>query len=205
MEKNFVVFEGLDAAGKSLMAKKLKLFLEKNGFAGRVFLTAEPSQSPFGKELREMLKSESSPKNNAQKFLELYVKDREFHLEHEILPTLNEGKIVLCDRFKYSTVVYQSVQGISVEKILQMHDGMVVPGLVLVLDIDPRLALKRIACSARGARDVFEREAFLQKAREKFLQLPKILPKENIKIIDASMPKKEVFSAVVSEAKNVLF
>lgn len=204
MEKNFVVFEGLDAAGKSLMAKKLKVHLEKNGFFGKVFLTAEPSQSPFGKELREMLKNESNPENNAEKFLELYVKDREYHLAHEILPALRDGKIVLCDRYKYSTIVYQSVQGISVQKILSLHNGMAVPDLVLIFDLGEKIALDRISGSARKKFDVFEKEGFLKKVRKKFLGLPQLLPKENIRIIDASKSKSKVFWEIKKEVEKIL-
>ncbi len=202
MPGKFIVLEGVDAAGKSLMAKELASFLEKKGFS--VFLTAEPSKSDFGQKVRALLRSEHDPQKNARTFLDLYVNDRKIHLEKEILPALKKGKIVLCDRYKYSTIVYQALQGIPVEKILSLHEKMLVPDLVLVLDVPLKVSLKRIEKSHRDGIDTFEQEKFLRQVRKKFLSLSSLLPKENIKVIGAAKPKKLVLAVLKKEVQSLL-
>ncbi len=187
----FVVIEGLDGSGKGTMVREAKKFLLRKGIAEeRIFCTAEPTHGYFGKKLREMLSSSIEPNVNARQFLDLYVSDRKEHLEKEILPALKEGKIVLCDRYKYSTFVYQQLQGISLEKIAAMHEGMQTPDLAIILDIPVDDALKRIG--RRKKIEVFERREFMQKVRQCFLQLKEIFPQEDIVFIDASRSVAQV-------------
>jgi len=187
----FAVFDGLDGSGKGTMVKEAHRFLLEKGVAPeRIFTTAEPTHGYFGKKVRELLSAQIDPSLSAKQFLDLYVADRKEHLEKEITPALAAGKIVLCDRFKYSTFVYQSIQGIPLEKIRSLHSGMSVPDLVFILDLPVDDALKRIA--RRTKTEVFEQRAFMEKVRMGFLSLKEIFQKEEIIFIDASRPKKSV-------------
>jgi dTMP kinase len=144
-----------------------------------------------------MLQSQTDPSSNATELLGLYLSDRKEHLEKEILPALKQGKVVLCDRYKYSTIVYQSVQGLPIQHLIDLHLGMKVPDLALIFDLDANIALHRINNSAlRKGTEKFEKKEFLQKAREAFLLLETLLPQENIKIIDASLPKNKVLEQI---------
>ena len=138
----------------------------------------------------ELLKTSPKPELNAPQFLDLYVADRKEHIEKELLPALKENKIILCDRYKYSTFVYQALQGIPVEKIKKLHEGMPVPDLIFILDVPAKTALERI--SKRKQLDSFEKKDFLEKVRNGFLSLKEIFPEENIHIVDASKSIKEV-------------
>ncbi len=204
MVGKFIVFEGIDGSGKSLMNKLIKKYLikELNYSKNQVVLTFEPTNNKFGLKAREIQKKESNPLKSGEKCLELYIKDREQHLEKLIKPALSENKIVLCDRYKYSTFVYQSLQGIEEQKIIELHKKMLKPDLVLIFNVTPETALKRI--SSRGKLEKFEEKKFMEKVAKKFLKLKEKFPNENIKIINAEKNKKEVFEQVKKEIKTLL-
>ncbi len=203
MSGKLYTFEGVDGAGKTTIIKEVQKALLKKGVKKRqIILTAEPSDSAFGRKVREMLSSGKNPSEDGEEFLALYVLDRKFHLKKTILPAVFDGKIVLCDRYKYSTLVYQSLQGISPKKIVQMHKGMLVPDAVFVLDLPVEKALERLSNSHRKNSELFEKKPFLAKARKKFLGLKKFFPKEKIIVVDASKPLKETAEKIASIIKK---
>ena len=201
----FLVFDGIDGSGKSWASRETKQYLLNNRLKENdILLTAEPTKGQYGQKARQMLQSQTDPGSNAKELLNLYISDRKEHLEKEILPALKQGKIVLCDRYKYSTIVYQSVQGLPIQHLIDLHSGMKIPDLVLIFDLDQNIALKRINSSiARKGIEKFEKKEFLQKARESFLLLETLLPNENIKIIDASMPKAKVMEELISVLESL--
>jgi len=181
----FIVFDGLDGSGKGTMVKEAHKFLLKRGVpAERIFTTAEPTHGYYGKKVRELLATQIDPQLNARQFLDLYIADRKEHIGNTIAPALAKGKIVLCDRFKYSTFVYQALQGIPLEKISALHEGLPSPDLAVILDLPVDNALRRIG--RRKKIEVFERRQFMEKVRIGFLELKKIFPHEEIVFIDAS-------------------
>ena len=181
----FVVFDGLDGSGKGAMVREAKKYLVAKGIPEqRILITAEPTRGYHGKKVRELLAGTVNPDVNAAQFLDLYVQDRKEHIEREILPALRDGKIILCDRYKYSTFVYQQLQGIAAQKIAALHGGMPVPDLVFVLDLGVDAALERIG--RRRKADSFEKREFLEKVRKSFLSLKGAFPAEQIIFIDAS-------------------
>lgn len=199
----FVVFEGIDGSGKGTIIKETKRFLLQKGIKEeQILITAEPTPGFYGKKVRELLKTNVNPNVNAQQFLELYVADRKEHLEKQLRPALNADKIILCDRYKYSTFVYQSLQGIPVEKIKELHKGMLVPDLIFILDVSPTISLKRI--SKRKQLEAFEKQDFLEKVRNGFLASKETFPEENIQIIDASKKIREVKQAVSEKLWELL-
>lgn len=203
MASGFFVIEGLDGAGKTSVIQEVKKLLVKCKVpASKIVVTAEPTDSAFGKRIRQLLASKKKVKSGAKEFLELYVLDRKHHLKSVILPALFDGKIVLCDRYKYSTLVYQSLQGVNPKKIAKMHAGMLKPDAVFVLDINEGTALKRISSSKREKLELFEKKVFLKKARKKFLSLKKFFPGEKIIVLDGSKPLKQVAEKVFSLLKK---
>lgn len=194
MQGIFVVFEGLDGSGKGAIIKEVEKFLLSKGFPEeKILLTAEPTRGLYGRKVRELLKSSVDPDVNAKQFLDLYVADRKEHIEKEILPALEDGKIILCDRYKYSTFVYQSLQGIAASVIEGLHKGMPVPDIVFVLDVPVNAALERInSDTKREHLESFEKTGFLEKVRKGFLNIRKIFPRENIIVVDASGALNEV-------------
>ncbi|PIN85383.1 MAG: dTMP kinase [Candidatus Diapherotrites archaeon CG11_big_fil_rev_8_21_14_0_20_37_9] len=198
MKGLFVVFEGIDGSGKGTILRHAYDFLVAKGIKKEnLILTAEPTPGFYGKKVRELLSTDVDPKVNAMQFLDLYVADRKEHIEKVLKPAIDSGKIILCDRYKYSTFTYQQIQGIPIEKISVLHKSMVVPNLVFILDVPADVALKRISSdSKRNTKEVFEKKDFLENVREGFLKSKKIFPNENIVIVDSSKSIEKVSAEI---------
>ncbi|URA10138.1 dTMP kinase [Thermospira aquatica] len=164
----FVVFEGIEASGKSTQAKLLYERLIREGWGA--ILTHEPGDTPVGKKLREIVLSE--PMDRLTELL-LFLADRREHVMRVIAPALHEGKVVLCDRYLYSTVAYQMYgRGLRKEFVDELHTeivGNIFPRRVYLLDIDVEEAFRR----KKGTLDRIEQEslAFHQRVREGFLDM----------------------------------
>lgn len=204
MTGKFIVFEGLDGSGKgTMLAKTAEWLFNSNKGYDKILLTREPTFSGYGKQIRKLLKSDREPLTKAKQLLQLYLDDRKEHLDTIIKPALQLGSIILCDRYKYSTICYQQAQGIPVEKIISLHERMLVPDLVLILDVEPETALQRIR-SGRSSIEKFEKDFFLGELRENYLRLERLLPKEPIKVIDANSPIDETFERVKRAVSRAL-
>ena len=188
----FIVFEGIDGSGKSTMLKETASWLGGKVGSNNVIVTAEPTKGELGKKIREIL-AFGKAEENAEELLELYVKDREEHLDKVVKPALGAGNIVLCDRYKYSTFAYQVAQGIEQGKVIELHSGFAVPDLAVVFDLPVEVALSRISNSARrGKLERFEAKEFLEKVRKNFLKCGEVFEGERIEVIDASVSKEKV-------------
>ncbi|MEM4598781.1 MAG: dTMP kinase [Candidatus Diapherotrites archaeon] len=198
----FIVFEGIDGCGKGTMLSLAAKWLFSMEF-DNILLTREPTYSGVGKQIRGILKSDTNPVEKAKLMLSLYIEDRKEHLEKVIRPALRLNSIILCDRYKYSTICYQHAQGIPIEKIIAAHRRMLIPDLVLILDVDVDTAIARMSLE-RKVKEKFEQRDFLKEIRETYLEIPNLLPDENIKIIDANRSTEEVFESVKKEISKVL-
>jgi len=197
MKGILIVFEGIDGCGKTTQLKLARKFFVEKGIPPRqIVSTKEPTNGVYGRKAKALQKKDIDPKTNALKCLELYVKDRREHLRKKIIPALRSGKIVLCDRFKYSTLAYQSAQGISEKKIVSMHKGMRAPDIVLVFDLPVSKALNRIKSSRKSNLQKFEKKKFLEEVRKKFLQMKTFFPGENTRFVDAGGSIQETFKEV---------
>ncbi|MEM4662451.1 MAG: dTMP kinase [Candidatus Diapherotrites archaeon] len=198
----FIVFEGIDGCGKGTMLSLTAKWLFSMEF-DNILLTREPTYSGAGKHIRNILRLDKEPSEKAKLMLSLYLEDRKQHIENVIKPALRLNSIVLCDRYKYSTICYQHTQGIPIEKIIAAHKRMLIPDLVLILDVDVDIAMARMSAE-RKTREKFEKKDFLADVRSVYLRLPDILPDENIKIIDANKTTDEVFESVKREVGKVI-
>ncbi len=199
----FVVFEGLDASGKGTMLARTAEWLFNSHAVDKILLTREPTNSSHGKQIRKLLQKDEEPMTKAKQLLNLYLEDRKEHLQKVIKPALQLNTFVLCDRYKHSTICYQQAQGIPLEKIIALHERMLVPDLTLILDVSAETALERIGKN-RAKYEKFEKKFFLEELRQNYLALKKQLPGENIKVINAELPEDEVFSQVKRAVSGVL-
>jgi len=184
-----VVVEGIDGAGKTTLARNIYFRLENKGFPA--IFTFEPTDGPWGKKLR---RSFSSPGRLApEEELELFLKDRKEHVERIIRPSLGQGKIVVCDRYYFSTMAYQGARGLDPEAIRKTNETFApTPDLVFLLELEPEAAIKRIRESRGEVPDNFEQLAYLKKVAGIF----KGLSDPFITRIDASLtPEKLLDSA----------
>jgi dTMP kinase len=196
----FITIEGPDGAGKTTQAGKLVEYLKSKG--KRVIATREPGGTALGEQLRKiLLDPEGSPVSSAEALI--YAACRAQLLEKMVIPALKEGFIVVCDRFVDSSLAYQGyARGIGINRILQLNKwviGPYWPDITILLDIDPAESLKRLT----GGKDRLESEAleFHQKVREGYMKVREMFP-DRIKVIDASLPVKEVFERLVAELEK---
>jgi len=199
----FIVLDGLDGSGKSEIVKLLFNHISANNKYD-VLITMEPSEGKYGKEIRDILASEKDPKINGNKILELFIKDREDHLKNTIIPFLNksddhEANVVICDRYYYSTIAFQATQGLDMKMLIELNKEFLKPEITFIMDIKPETALERIK---NREKEKFENIEFMIKLRSRFLDLPRLLT-DNIKIIDASKSKEDVFKDIKKEVDKL--
>ena len=186
-----IAIEGIDGAGKTTLARRLKEWLESKGHEAEVI--KEPGDSEWGRKIRESYDREL----DAREELELFLKDREENVRSKILPALRREAIVIMDRYYYSTMAYQGARGIDVEEIRRRNEEIAPkPDVVLLLDCEPEVCVERI--KKRGKANRFERLEYLKKVREKFLEVAE--KDERVRVIDASRGFEEVFE----EAKAIV-
>ena len=171
----FISFEGIDGSGKSTQIKKLARFLETLDFD--VIITREPGGSVGGEEIRNLLLQGQVDRWSAETEILLFTAARRDHLERIILPAINEGKIVLCDRFTDSTRMYQGMRGPNLRTLVDMLNAKVInhdPDLTIIIDIDPEISLKR-AKSRKTSEERFEDFGveLQMKMRQGFIELAK--------------------------------
>lgn len=155
MKKNglFIVVEGADGAGTTTISKYLANEVSQRVGKNNVVLTHEPSGYSIGKFIRTILKKEANVKSEMA-MLHLFIADRAEHTKRKIIPALQDGKVVISDRYYPSTVVYQSVKNGDVLKLfrymdLLLHDrqsknqGIIQPDLALYLRCEQKVLSER--------------------------------------------------------------
>jgi len=179
-----IVFEGIDGSGKSVQAGLLKEKLKDKGFD--VVSFQEPSGSKWGREIKNkaLYPDSLSPEEE----LDLFVKDRRENVEKNLKPALEKKKIVILDRYYFSTISYQGARGIDTERIRKVNEQFAPPAdLVFILDIDARTGLDRIK-ERKNKERLFEREDYLAKVGQIF----RSLKEKNFIHLDALEAEEEI-------------
>jgi len=162
----FIVIEGIDGTGKSTQSKRLAEWFRSRG--REVALSREPTDGPWGKKLRE---SETTGRLSAEEELECFLNDRREHVEMSIKPALAEGKVVILDRYYFSTMAYQGARGFDPAEIRRRNEAFAPqPDLLLILDLSVESAHGRIGARGDTANE-FEQRDTLGRCREIFLSL----------------------------------
>ncbi len=198
MKGRFIVFEGIDGAGKSTQIEKLRQKLVSEG--RKVFITAEPTQSVTGGILRDALSG--NYKRSATELAAMFLSDRVFHNVNEsvgINQALSKGFDVISDRYYYSSFAYQGLDS-DIDWVIDMNlncPDIRKPDLCIFLDLDAEKSKARIDTN-RATVEIFEKEEILNKIRSKFFDVFKRLPDENIAIVDASGSVDEVAEKIAA-------
>jgi dTMP kinase len=201
MKGCFFSFEGPDGAGKTTIIAKLEIFLREKGFA--VLSTREPGGVRIAEAIRSIILNPDHTEMDGRTEALLYAAARRQHLLEKIIPAVEAGNIVLCDRFVDSSLVYQGfARGLGVDEILQINqfaiDGYF-PSLTIYFDIDPKIGLERIQKNKQREINRLDMESlsFHYKVREGYLKLAERFS-ERIITIDASKTIDEVFAMTVT-------
>ncbi len=201
----FVALEGPDGSGKSTIAKLLGSYLEEKGLAYTI--TREPGGTHIGEQIREIILDKENTEMSAQAEALLYAAARGQHVEEKIVPALEEGKIVLCDRFVLSSLAYQGRgRRLGIERVKMINDfaiGDTYPDLILFFHIDPSITLKRKTENIDVDRLELEGDLFHQEVYKGYMEVLEKYPK-NIKKIDATGSIQEVLDQSIREIDILL-
>ena len=161
----FVAFEGIEGAGKSTQVARLAENVRRRGY--EVVETCEPGGTPFGRHLRDLVMKPRDEPPMALTELLLYLADRAQHVEQLILPALERGAVVLCDRFSGSTIAYQGYgRGLDLDVVTRLDAAArrgLWPHLTVLLDCPLELGLRRATGDDRMQRERIEFHRRVQK------------------------------------------
>jgi dTMP kinase len=199
----FITFEGGEGCGKSTQSRLLLKRLERRNVP--TILTHEPGGTALGNELRKVLKRKGGSSISPRAELFLFAASRAQLVVEVIHPALQEGKVVICDRFSDSTLVYQGYgRGLDltfVETLNNMATGNLKAGLTVFLDIPPDQGLAR----KRSLEDRFESEdlSFHRRVREGYVKMAAAEP-DHWLVIDASLPKAKIGDIIWDRVNELL-
>jgi len=193
----FITFEGPEGSGKTGQIALLTEYLREQGYS--VLATREPGGTPIGDQIREILSNVDNTAMKPRTEILLFQASRAQLVEQLILPSLSEGKIVLCDRYADSTIAYQGyghrVDLEQLRQIVRFATGGLTPDLTLLLDVDVEVGLKRRASAGDWNRLDAYAVAFHKRVREGYHQLAKQEPERWV-IVDAGQPFDDVQSDI---------
>jgi len=183
----FITLEGPEGSGKSTQIKRLAKRLEEMGYS--VITTREPGGTPIGDQIRQVLVRMENKELHPRTEILLFLAARAQLVEQVIKPALQDGKIILCDRYGDSTLAYQGYgHGLDLEQLRRMLDfatDHLKPDLTILLDLDVKTGLMRKKAEDEWNRlDAYE-ALFHERVREGYLQLAREEP-ERWRIVDAS-------------------
>ncbi len=193
----FIVIEGPDGSGKTTQIKLISEYLKNKGYD--IMLTREPGGTKIGEDIREIILDNENIEMSYVAEALLYAASRAQHVYEKIIPAIREDKVVICDRFVYSSLVYQGVgRELGIEKVKNINEFAIQglnPDITLFFNISPEVALNRKTRYNRGDRLEQEDISFHKNVYNGYMKLIKMYPND-IKVIDATKNIEEVFNQI---------
>lgn len=199
---NLIAIEGIEGTGKSTLSHHLAEYLKPQG----AILTREPGGSELAEDIRAILKSNQYDIDAKTECLLMFA-SRSLHLSKLIKPALEEGKIVICDRYVDASYAYQGggrgVSSGAISALDQWVCGDIQPDISILLVCDPEIAMNRVY-SRSAEIDRFEKEdlVFFKRTQDAYMQ--KIATRPNHIMIDASQAKEDVFAQAIAHIEKWL-
>lgn len=192
----FIDFEGLDGSGSSIQAALLSGILAKEGY--RVWLTKEPTNSLIGGLIRGFLTGEW--KANSECLQLLFAADRSQHLEKEIIPKLESGRVVITDRYSFSSIAYSALDNDPgwIEKI---NEKFVLPDAIFLIKVRPKICALRMK-ESQYELELFKEEQKLIKVWDTYEKLAKKY--KNVYIINGEREETEIIEEILKITKKLL-
>lgn len=208
----FIVVEGIDGSGSTTHSRLLSKALEKRGH--EVLLTCEPTHGPIGGLIRQVLSKrlfvpdDAGPRAFSWSTMALlFAADRLDHLDSTIVPALREGRIVVSDRYDFSSLAYQSATSPEPERavawIRELNRLALRPDLTIVLDVAPAVASERRG--ARGGREeLFEEHAIQERLAGIYARAEKLVPGDRLVHVPAEAPVDQTAERVLEAVRSAL-
>ena len=204
MKGIFITLEGGDGAGKSTQIDNIKTYFEERGYS--VLLSREPGGTHIGEKLRDILLDRSNSEMDPVTEMLVYAASRAQHVSELVRPALEEGKVVICDRYVDSSIAYQGYGrelGDDVAKVNRIATGGLTPDITFWLDIDPEEGKRRAKNDGELDRLETENMDFHYRLREGYKALHEAEP-ERIKVIDASKSREEMKQRIYEQLDKLL-
>lgn len=201
-----IVCDGNNGAGKSSVIRAIEDFLlERNH---QVIVTREPGGTRIGEKIRNVVLDPETPELCDTTELLLFAAARAQHLKEKIIPAIEAGKVVICDRFTPATVAFQHYgRGIPLSLVQSINSFALEgfsPDLNIILDVDPEIGMKRVASRGEGLdRMEMQKLEFLTRAREGFLRQAEESP-DTFVVVDASQAFEEVSRDVLAVVDGLM-
>ena len=182
----FIVVEGPDGSGKTTVCNLLAAKLKEEG--KQIVHTREPGGIDIAEQIRNVILDPKNEAMDGKTEALLYAASRRQHLVERVIPSIEEGKIVLCERFVYSSLVYQGyTRGLGIDEVFAINKfaiGDMMPDLVIYLDVDEKVGLSRV--DSRGNKDRLDGES--SQFHKRVVEGYKLIKErfKDFKIVDAS-------------------
>lgn len=192
----FLCIDGIDGCGKSTHARLLKKWLNSMGL--EVLITDEPTDNPIGRIIKKSLSGKFYLPVETEALL--FAADRMQHIFKVVRPAIESGKIVITERYVYSSLAYQHARGLPMGWLEEINRWAIEPDLTIIIDLPVEIAMRRK--KRRGNLDKFERDLGLQrKVRENYLQIAR---DKGLKVIDGRRSVEEVQEEIREIVKHLL-
>jgi len=200
----YIVFEGMDGTGKSTAIKKVTEWLSQTVQGKEVVFTKEAGGTPIGKKIREIILYNTASKPLTD--ILLFLADRCENKHRIVIPNVDKGNIVLCDRGFYSSLVYQGYMNDNFDEVYELHlkcNLNYEPDILFIFDTDPKISMSRIS---KGDKFEIQDIEYFKKIRKHYKEdIPKLVSRHcKIKFIDATLPENEVFEKLKEILKKEL-
>jgi dTMP kinase len=202
----FITFEGPEGSGKTSVIKGIKQYFDDNKID--YITTREPGGIRIAEDIRDIILNRDNVEMDARAEALLFAAARGQHLAEKVIPALQEGKIVICDRFIDSSLAYQGhARGLGIDEVYAINKfaiGDVMPDLTIFIDVPPKVGLKRVFDNIRKVdRLDLEDITFHEKVYEGYQLLAERF-QNRFKIIDGTNSKEQVIQDTIDVIKSVL-
>ncbi|MBQ6314740.1 MAG: dTMP kinase [Mogibacterium sp.] len=204
MKGLFITLEGGDGAGKSTQIANITKFFEERGFV--VVHTREPGGTPIGEKLRDILLDRENSEMTAVTEMLIYAASRAQHVGEKIIPALERGEIVICDRFVDSSIAYQAggrELGGMVAEVNRYATGGLTPDITFWMDIDPEAGRARASKAGELDRLEVEKLDFHYRVYEGYRKISESDP-DRVKRIDATRSVEEISEEILGYIDKLL-
>jgi len=199
LSKGFIVaIEGIDGSGKTTQAQMLYSYLRTREI--QAILSKEPTESIYGQKIKELAQGKRESTDPYEEY-QLFVKDRKLHVEKVIKPALDQKKIVILDRYYFSTMAYQGAIGLDPLAIRTENEKFSpIPEIVFLITIPPTIGIGRIRNGRKEIPNAFEREESLKKVADIFNSI--ISPK--FKHIEGTAPIDQIHKRITTQVETLI-